>query len=80
METTINYNYSSPVALNGLTATGNTRNNTTPEFQFASRAEESHKTIMDETDVKNFLYMMVGLDVKVESGSDKTGSNVNTVV
>ena len=41
--------------------------------------KEPMKVIMDEKDVKNFLYMMIGLDIKVESGNDKIGINVNSL-
>ncbi len=41
--------------------------------------EKPVKVIMDEADVKNFLYMMVGLDVKVEANSDYAGINFNSI-
>ncbi len=38
------------------------------------------KVLMDLKDVQNFLYMLIGSDVKVEPEGDHVGMNVNTLV
>ena len=41
--------------------------------------EIPEKVMMDLKDVQNFLYMLIGSDIKVESGRDQIGNSVNTV-
>jgi hypothetical protein len=35
------------------------------------------KTLMDLKDMQNFLFMMIGLDIKIEAENVETGSNIN---
>lgn len=37
------------------------------------------KVMMDQKEVQNFLYMMIGFDIKIESTSSAIGDNINTM-
>jgi hypothetical protein len=42
--------------------------------------EVHEKVLMDLRDVQHFLYMLIGSEIKVESGNDRIGMKLNTVV
>lgn len=39
----------------------------------------TEKAMMDISDVKRFLYMLIGSEIKVESNSEAVGSTINKI-
>ena len=44
-----------------------------------SKQETAEKVMMDLQDVQNFLYMLIGSEIRVESDNRTIGASINTV-
>ena len=43
------------------------------------KVDEQLNILMDQKEVQNFLYMMIGFDIKLESDNKETGENFSSV-